>query len=54
MHLDGGPESVLENIDDSSHLPFVLVVGIDVVVLAKLLVKIVAFELVHRFPQHLT
>lgn len=47
MNLDGGPESVLEDIDYSSYFPFVFVVGVDVVILSKLLIEVVVFELVH-------
>jgi len=47
VDLNGCSESILEDIDDSSDFPFVLIVGIDVEVLLELLVKVVVFELVH-------
>ena len=53
MDLDSGPVGILVNAFNPADLPFVLVEGVDVVVLLEFLVEVVGLELAEGFAQHL-
>ena len=52
MDLNGGPKAILRDIFNFSDLPFMLVVGVNVVVLFEFFVEVVVFELSTVLPQH--
>ena len=53
VDLDSGPVGILVNAFNPADLPFVLVKGVDVVVLLEFLVEVVGLELAEGFAQHL-
>jgi hypothetical protein len=54
VDVDGGSDAVFIDALDPADFPFVLIVGIDIVILPKFLIEVIVLELGSVLSQHLS